>query len=178
MFTRKQIELEFIFGIQLRFNDHFECAWLKSIYSKDLVQHIPLSRHIPHRCDSMFMTKWPQGIMCSQRGLLCNDTGLQWGAQISPSWNCKPCHLITGTRTKRSDWTHVICCGRWFLYMSSLVVTLSPEDFTVSHMLRCNVKTSNKAGHEKCVGENECFSPKGVAVIYLKRPNNTCFFLF
>lgn len=42
------------------------------------------------------------------------------GGQISPSRNCKPCHLITinGTRTKRSDWTHVTCCCKCFLYMS------------------------------------------------------------
>lgn len=153
----------FIFGIQLRFNYHLEHAWVNSTYSNELMKlrytcKCQLSWRIPHRCDSVSMTKWPQG---GQKGSLCNDTWLQWGAKVSPPRNCKPCHLITnnGARTKRSDWTDVICCCRRFVYTSSPVAKFSPEVFAVSHVLSECVKSCKKAGQEKYEGGHKCFSP-------------------
>lgn len=109
----------------------------------------PLSRHIPHRCDSVSVTKWPQGVVGSQRGLLCNDTAIQWqGGQKSPAGNCKPRHLITSNGTSAAVYV-------FYTYHSGS----EPVPLRISLSLMAS-DTVEKAGQEKYEGEQPtCFSP-------------------
>jgi len=61
-----------------------------------------LSRCCPRRCNSVFVTRWPQGVLGSQRDYYAMIWQSNEGPRSSFSGNWKPCHLIASnwTRTK------------------------------------------------------------------------------
>lgn len=116
VFTRKWCESlpepVFTSVSQLRFNDHSEYALSEE--STPYIHTTTWNKDINVHCTGVFFQGVTRCLSQNDHRALCDlkrdyyamTRGANGGALISPSGNCKPCHLITNnrTRTKRGDW--------------------------------------------------------------------------